>query len=200
MFSYKYAEKKLKYGNTRTFFIAGGNGSLLVDTDYAGTLPAFYKALKQNDLRVCDIDYVMATHYHPDHMGLISELTRHGVKLLLVDVQMGFVHFSDAIFAREKILNSPVDETRATVISCAESRVFLQRLGISGRIVHTPSHSEDSVSLVLDDGACFVGDLEPLEYIETYTENSKLQKDWEKLLSMDPKRIFYAHRPEKTMP
>ena len=78
---------RLKYGNTNTFFVEGSNGGLLVDTDYAGTLPAFYKALKQNNIRIRDIEYVMATHYHPDHMGLISELMKQGVKLLLLDVQ-----------------------------------------------------------------------------------------------------------------
>ncbi len=49
---------RLKYGNTNTFFVEGSNGGLLVDTDYAGTLPAFYKALKQNDIRIRDIEYV----------------------------------------------------------------------------------------------------------------------------------------------
>jgi hypothetical protein len=34
--------RKLRYGNTNTFLVRGGNGYLLVDTDYAGTLPAFY--------------------------------------------------------------------------------------------------------------------------------------------------------------
>ncbi|MCR5006659.1 MAG: MBL fold metallo-hydrolase, partial [Clostridiales bacterium] len=63
---------RLKYGNTNTFYIRGSQKSLLVDTDYAGTLPAFYKALKAHELQVTDIDYVIATHYHPDHMGLIS--------------------------------------------------------------------------------------------------------------------------------
>ena len=85
------------------------------------------------------------------------------------------------------------------IISCEKSRDFLQRMGISGQIVHTPSHSEDSVSLVLDHGDCFVGDLEPFEYIELYPENAQLQKDWENLLSFQPERIFSAHRPEKTI-
>ena len=75
---------KLKYGNTNTYLIEGRNSSLLIDTDFAGTLPAFYKALKQNDLRVKDIGYVLATHYHPDHMGLISDLMKQGVKLILI--------------------------------------------------------------------------------------------------------------------
>lgn len=30
---------KLKYGNTNTFFVRGTDGNLLIDTDYAGTLP-----------------------------------------------------------------------------------------------------------------------------------------------------------------
>ena len=190
---------RLKYGNTNTFFVEGSNGGLLVDTDYAGTLPAFYKALKQNNIRIRDIEYVMATHYHPDHMGLISELMKQGVKLLLLDVQRSYVHFSDTVFARERIAAAPVDETQAVIISCEESRGFLQRMGISGQIVHTPSHSEDSVSLVLDDGDCFVGDLEPVEYLEVYTENPRLKNDWERILSFHPGRVLYAHAPEKVL-
>ena len=188
---------RLKYGNTNTFLVGGSSGYLLIDTDYAGTLPAFYRALKQNEIRVSDIEYVMATHYHPDHMGLISELMEQGVKLLLLDTQKAHVHDSDEIFARDKLSYTPIDEARATIISCEESRGFLAQTGIAGEIVRTASHSEDSVSLILDDGDCFAGDLEPFEYLEAYEENIKLKNDWERVLSYGPKRIFYAHRPEK---
>ena len=44
----------LKYGNTNTFFIRGNHSGLLVDTDYAGTMPAFYKALKNNGDVIAD--------------------------------------------------------------------------------------------------------------------------------------------------
>lgn len=188
--------RRLKYGNTSTYLVEGSQGFLLVDTDYAGTLQAFYKALKQNEIRVRDIAYVMATHYHPDHMGLIGALMQQGVQLLLLDVQQASVHFSDPIFAKDQIAAVPVDESQAVTISCAESRGFLKSIGIDGQIIHTPSHSADSVSLVLDEGTCFVGDLESFEYIEIYGENTSLQKDWEKLLSFKPKRICYAHRPD----
>ena len=120
---------KLKYGNTNSFFIQGGSG-LVVDTDYAGTLTAFYKALKQNNIKVRDIGYVLATHYHPDHMGLVGELMGQGVTLLLIDVQKDFVHFSDAIFERDGLPYVPVDEKQAAVISCGESRAFLKSIGI----------------------------------------------------------------------
>ena len=63
--------QKLKYGNTNTFFIPGDGGGLLFDTDYAGTLPAFYKAIKKNGIEIKDIGYVLVSHFNPDHMGLV---------------------------------------------------------------------------------------------------------------------------------
>ena len=132
-------------------------------------------------------------------MGLISELMKQGVKLLLIDTQKDYIDHSDKIFARDKIPYMPIDKMLATIISCDASRDFLKQMGISGEIVTTASHSEDSVSLILDSGDCLVGDLEPFEYIEAYGENTKLKKDWEIILSFQPERIYYSHRPEKIM-
>ena len=91
---------KLRYGNTNTFLVPCNGGYLLVDTDYAGTLPAFYKALKAAGVQGKDIAFVLATHYHPDHMGLIPELMKQGVRLLLMDTQTKDVHFSGADLIR----------------------------------------------------------------------------------------------------
>ena len=191
---------KLRYGNTNTFYIPGSDGGLLVDTDWAGTLPLFFKAIKTAGIEMKAITTLLVTHYHPDHMGLAGELQRLGVKLLVVDVQRLFVHASDEIFARDKHLSyRAVDESAATVISCAESRDVLKGLGIDGEILHTPSHSEDSVSLALDDGSCLVGDLEPLAYLAGYEENPALKSDWEQLMCRRPKRILYAHANEQKL-
>ena len=189
---------KLRYGNTNTFLVPSNGGYLLVDTDYAGTLPAFYKALKTAGVQLKDIVFVLATHYHPDHMGLIPELMKQGVSLLLMDTQTKDVHFSDQIFAREKTLRFvPIDESEATVISCRNSRAFLAGIGIAGEIISTPSHSRDSCSLILDDGDCLVGDLEPMEYLSAYDDNPALKADWDAILSFCPKRILYSHVNEK---
>ncbi len=190
---------RLKYGNTNTFYIRGESCGLLIDTDYAGTLPAFYRALKAAGLGLRDIGYILATHYHPDHMGLVSELMKQGARLLLADVQKGSVHFSDRIFARDRLPAEPIREEEAVLISCAESRDFLAGLGISGEIISTPSHSPDSISLILDSGDAFVGDLEPLDYLPAYDENAALKRDWEQVLAHHPRRIFYAHANEKVL-
>ena len=189
---------RLRYGNTNTFLVRGDKQGILVDTDYAGTLPAFYKAIKEAGITVNDISYILATHYHPDHIGLVSSLMEQGVKLILIDSQTPFVHYSDEIFAKEPHFEyKPIDVSSSVVISPAESRVFLKDLGICGEIICTPSHSEDSISLILDDGTCIVGDLEPFEYLEAYEDNEKLKADWDKVLSYHPKVICYAHANEK---
>ena len=191
---------KLRYGNTNTFYIPGAHGGLLVDTDWAGTLPQFFKAIKAAGIEMKTITTLLVTHYHPDHMGLVGELQQLGVKLLLADVQRPFVHAPDEIFARDKRLAyRQVDENAAMGFSCAESREVLKALGIHGEILHTPSHSEDSVSLLLDDGSCLVGDLEPLMYLAGYDENQALKRDWEQILRRHPKRILYAHANEQSL-
>ena len=191
---------KLKYGNTNTFFVRGTVGNLLIDTDYAGTLPAFYRAIKEHNIKIRDIDYVLATHYHPDHIGLVSELIKQDVKLLVLDTQDSYIHFSDEIFSRDKHLNyEPITAEKATVISSEESRNFLESIGINGEIVVTTSHSKDSISLILDGGECFVGDLEPIEDLGGYEQNEELKSDWENIMRYAPKVIYYAHKNKKIL-
>ena len=190
---------KLKYGNTNTYFIRGAKGSILLDTDYAGTLPMFYKEIKKNGISLKDITYILATHYHPDHMGLVGELVSMGVKFLVIDTQVPNLHFSDDIFSRDKTfrMSPSVPEDKAEVIACKDSRAFLAALGIDGEIVSTPSHSGDSITFVLGSGDCFVGDLEPMEFMDGYEVNKALQSDWEKVMSFSPRVIHYGHAPEK---
>ena len=185
---------KLRYGNTNTFLI---QGRLLIDTDYAGTLPAFYKALKANGIRLESITHLIATHYHPDHCGLIGELQQRGIKLILAESQSESVHASDYIFDRDRLNYSPTDAGKAEVIRFNESRAYLKALGIAGEIIPTASHSADSISVILDSGDCIVGDLPPMEFISGYEDSRALQADWNQIMRRHPKRILYAHMPEK---
>lgn len=181
---------KLKYGNTNTFHING----LLFDTDMAGMLNPFYKCLKQNGLTTSQIKYVLCSHYHPDHMGLVSELTKLGIKLVVLENQKPHLHFSDTIFAKQFGANySPIDESKALVISFRESRNFLAELGIQGEVIPTTSHSQDGIALILDDGNCFVGDLEPAQFIDGYENNLALQNDWQEIMKHNPKITHYGH-------
>lgn len=185
--------KELKYGNTRTYLVEGDRGNLLVDTDWAGTLPQFFKAIKALSVQVEDISYLLITHYHPDHMGLAQDLMELGIQLVVMDVQRDFIHQSDPIFKKEGNKDfKPIHDEEIFLLSCVNSRSFLADLGIAGEIVHTPGHSEDSVSLVLDSGQAIVGDLYPLDQVPLY-DDPVLTESWNNLLSRRLKTVYYAH-------
>ena len=78
------------------------------------------------------------------------------------------------------------------------SRCFLQEMGIAGEILSTPGHSEDSISLCLDDGSIFVGDLNPLYELELH-RGTTIGKSWDQLRSRNPKTIYYGHAPAVKM-
>lgn len=185
---------ELHYSATNTYIVHGKSGSLLWDTGWAGTFPLFCRELGAHDLRLQDIRCLMISHFHPDHMGIAQEIANAGVPIIAMDVQKGFLHAADAVFLREK--NSrfrPILDEDVRFLPIAESRAFLQELGISGEVLHTPGHSEDSISLWLDEAhALLVGDLNPLYELEAHSE-TQIAESWERLLALKPERICYGH-------
>ena len=183
------------YGRTNTFLVRGEAGHLLVDTDYAGTLPAFFRAIKGVGVTVGDIACVIATHYHPDHCGIIGDLQRLGVRLLLMESQVGLCHAADRIFRREGRRFTPVDDAAATVLGFEGSGEVLSDMGIAAEVIPTPSHSADSVSVVVATGAALVGDLVCQSHLFAYGPGSPEALDWERIRARAPRVVCHAHGP-----
>lgn len=184
---------ELKYGNTNTYLIKGKEKYILFDTDWAGTFERFCQAIKSIGIQIQDIEYLFLSHFHPDHMGIAGQLAELGIKIVVVDIQKNFVHFSDEIFVKEKNKSFiPIDDAKVILISIDESRSFFEKLGIQGEIIETPGHSDDSVSIWLDDGMLLVGDLNPLYELPLH-EGTQIADTWNKLLKMRPNKICYGH-------
>lgn len=83
----------------------------------------------------------------------------------------------------------------------ADEEYPLADYGIQGRIIPTPGHSPGSVSVLLDSGDVFVGDLAmnnpPLRFspgLPIFAEDfDQVKKSWEKLLDMGAKTVHPAH-------
>ncbi len=184
---------ELRYSNTNTYFIESDRGKVLFDTGWAGTMPAFCKCMGNLHVPVQEIDYLLISHFHPDHMGIAQEIANLGATIVVMDVQVPYVHASDAIFAKEaKNRFVPIVEEKTRVLSIAESRGFLHDIGIAGEVLHTPGHSDDSISLWLDEGILFVGDLNPLYELELH-RGTKIDESWKRLLALKPKTVYYGH-------
>ena len=184
---------ELKYSSTNTYLIRGTNGSILFDTGWAGSFPQFCRALGEAGAAVQEIRYLFISHFHPDHMGIAQEIAGCGVRIVAADVQRAHIHDADRVFAKEgNRLYLPIVDEDVRVISCGESRPLLEECGIAGEVVHTPGHSEDSISLCLDEGVLFVGDLNPLYELDIH-RGTQIGDSWDKLLARNPVKVYYGH-------
>ena len=185
---------ELRYSSTNTYLVSGGRGSLLFDTGWAGTFPLLCKALGEKKLRLQDISVLMISHFHPDHMGIAGQLMDEGITLAAAEVQTEHLHDADRVLLREKDKGFiPIDDGKVRTVPLPESREFLAELGISGEIIHTPGHSDDSISLWLDEEkALLVGDLNPLYELEIH-KGTQIGESWERLLALRPSRVYYGH-------
>ena len=74
-------------------------------------------------------------------------------------------------------------------------------LGIAGKIISTPGHSSDSISIVFNDGNAIVGDvamnlfnLGETKYRPFFIQDiNEIYKSWRKLIKFGAKIIFPAH-------
>lgn len=64
--------------------------------------------------------------------------------------------------------------------------------------IYTPGHTNDSISLVLDDGEAFVGDLYPQDQVPLYN-NKILTNSWHKLKDNGVSLIHFAHYADESM-
>jgi glyoxylase-like metal-dependent hydrolase (beta-lactamase superfamily II) len=79
-------------------------------------------------------------------------------------------------------------------LSAEESRRFMLSIGVSGEIIYTPGHSEDSVTLILDEGIAFTGDLtHPMAVTED--SRSQVELGWAKIRTYGVKTIYPGHGP-----
>ncbi|MBR1798121.1 MAG: MBL fold metallo-hydrolase [Clostridiales bacterium] len=187
--------KEIHYSTTNAYLIKGSKGSLLFDTGWAGTLPAFCHAMGDAGEKVQDISYILISHYHPDHMGIAQEIADMGPVICAADIQKEYLHSSDKILERDKKTRfTPIRDKDVRFFALDESRDFLAELGIAGAVYSTPGHSEDSISLLLDSGELFVGDLNPLYELELH-RGSQIEATWNTLLSLHPRKVYYGHAP-----
>ena len=185
------------YKSTNYWVVSAGTSRLLVDLGWPGTIGKMLANLRRMDVPLDEIRYGLATHYHIDHAGLAQELKQAGVPLLVLDVQLSAI----PIMKRwTKPHDNYVDITMHdnVVISFAEGRSVLAQIGIPGEIVHTPGHSDDSVSLLLDDGSAFTGDLTHPTLVGE-SDAAVVSASWRSLRERGATRVYPAHGPVRPM-
>lgn len=178
------------YASTNYYAIEIKGGKLLMDCGWPGTLSQFMRVLQRKGIALKDFKFLLVTHFHPDHAGLVQDLKEHGLKFLLPDCQVNFVSTFGEYFKEKSFPYIEIRQHDNILLKLEDSRTFLSAIGLNGEIIHTPGHSDDSVTLILDEGFAFTGDLHPgfMNIDDDVTRQS-----WDKIRRHAIRQIFPGH-------
>lgn len=183
----------LGYDSTHYYGLSAPGGWLLIDAGWPGTLPKLRAAHTRMGIQERDLRYLLCTHFHPDHAGIAQDLKNLGVRLIVPPEQEhGAIAQRTIMRPRDPYID--IDMATNLTLPLAESAAFLASVGIPGCLIHTPGHSDDSVSLVLEDGRAFIGDLYGRAW-SPEPDQAKVDRSWRALQAAGARRIFPGHGP-----
>lgn len=216
--SYLYSKNKspsvipVKLGVVKSFIVKGEK-AVIVDTGYAGNGDKILRCLHENFIKPTDISLIIITHGHIDHYGSAEELKkitgapiaihRADAEYLIkginyIDTPAGLSgHIIKSLFIRtDRSVSKPLK-----VDIVFDSDVDLHEFGVSGRVIHTPGHTEGSISLILSGGKAIVGDLimggilfKKVPHYPLFANDiSKLRASIRKIIQLSPNVIYVSH-------
>ncbi len=186
------------YRSTNFWVVSAGRSRLLVDLGWPGMFDALLANLRRMDVPLKEITHGVATHYHIDHAGAAQDLKNAGMRLIVTEEQVAHVDgMKDFVKPADHYTEIVPDGN--VVTSCAGSRALLATIGIAGQLVHTPGHSDDSVSLLLDTGDVFTGDLTHPHFV-TEENADVVMRSWQCLRDLGATTVYAGHGPVRPMP
>ncbi len=188
---------------------------IMIDGGGPKQVKGFMKALERLSLKPEDIKLIVLTHGRWDHIGSAKEIKSiTGAKLALHQEEKDWLEKSltplppgvtpwGHIFVKILAMFMPLVRVPATNVDIVlgDGDFPLTEYGIPGKIVYTPGHSMGSVSVLLETGDAFVGDLAmngfPLRLNPgppILAENmQKVRASWKVLLDQGAKTIYPTH-------
>lgn len=162
----------VQLGITHCYLIQD-RGLILVDCGPRNQVQSFLKQLDQMGYHPSDIKLILLTHGHFDHIGSATEIKAiSGAPLAMhvgdaEPVEQGVAIPVQGISSWGRVVAAfsglaaglSAINPLSIDIKLGDDAVSLEPYGIPGRILHTPGHTRGSVSVLLEDGQAFVGDL-----------------------------------------
>ncbi len=196
-------------------------GYVLIDTGYENGFAHLKKQLARMQIAPQQIRYIFLTHAHDDHAGYLNEILSEcpDVQIVMSDKALErlyrgqnsfdggcttrialFFCFLMKLVGKGRHLFPPIkQEYQCRCIQVTEQNRKQMELLLQGKIIDTPGHTVDSVSLLRNDGSLFCGDaamngLPSLHRITIWAEEkTAFLKSWETIIALRPNRIYPGH-------
>ncbi|MHC4106289.1 MAG: MBL fold metallo-hydrolase, partial [Planctomycetota bacterium] len=197
-------------------YVVKEKGAVIIDSGAPKKGKSFLKALEKVGIKPEEIQLIILTHGHWDHIGSTAEIKemtgakvvmhkneKHWLEESLKPMPPGVTTWgkiSTRLFSWTIVPFVHIQPTEVDIV--LENEEFsLEEYGISGKVVYTPGHSSGSVSVLLETGEAFVGDMAmnkfPLRLspgMPIYAENWHVLIDsWNTLLDGGVKTVYPSH-------
>lgn len=195
-------------------YLLRGERTILIDGGAWGGFPDFQRQLAVLNIDPKEIELILLTHGHWDHITCLNDIQKiSGAKIAIHKgdqfmVESGEPPFPDGVtpygrmmiwFAKRMLRPHLPPLEIDTVIP--DAGMSLKPFGIPGKVVYTPGHSQGHVSILLDSGEAFVGDMAMNDWYLRLSPGLPILADdinmvvesWRKILPMGIKRIYPAH-------
>ncbi|NIM02075.1 MAG: MBL fold metallo-hydrolase [Acidobacteria bacterium] len=198
-----------------TCYVLRDAGIVVVDAGQPNKGRAFLRGLSRAAITPEEVGLILLTHAHWDHMGSAAEIKKlTGATLAVHEKEVDWVEHGNPplppgvttwgrIFMAAHRLVMPLIDVPPAEVDRAlpDETSALQEFGIPGRVIPTPGHSPGSISVLLDTGEVFVGDLAMNRFPLTLTPGLPIFADdlhrvvesWRRLVELGAQTVFPAH-------
>jgi len=189
--------------NCNAYFIDGPI-RVLIDPGHQALFDHVELGLRDLGLKTEDIDLVICTHAHPDHIGSGPSIVRRtGCRTAAHAQAVPWIEDVDLQF-KERPLSNFYDLVKGSfkidrIIEDGDTLEWGEKLHLE--VIHTPGHSKDSVSLFLrEDGVLFSADAVPVAGdLPIYEDVPELVASIQKLKSLQGVKVLCSswNRPQR---
>ncbi len=207
----------LRLGQVNVYLIEGRDGYMLVDAGFPRREKVLLSWLKKRKIDPGEIRLTVITHVHFDHVGSLRAIqARTGCLVAVPEGEAGMMERGEVAippgtrwfsrpflaFARQSsFIKSWFRYGALKPDILLRGETSLEEFGFSARVLPTPGHTLDSVSVLTDDGLAFVGDLSPNDlpfglgpiYNSFGEDGPMMLRGWETLLQAGVRNILPAH-------
>jgi glyoxylase-like metal-dependent hydrolase (beta-lactamase superfamily II) len=195
-------------------YLLRGERTVLIDAGAQGGIRAFQRGLERLRVDPKEIALILITHGHWDHIGSlhpIQQLTGAQVAVHRCDqpwVESGkptwplgrTPYGKGMIWFATRLIHPNLPPVKVDRV-LDDNGMSLSSYGIPGKVIHTPGHTLGHLSILLDSGEAFVGDMAMNDWylrsspgLPIFADGAHLLvESWEKIFAAGAKRIYPAH-------